>query len=226
MNVPVKVNIVLTGPVGFKTRNTSQPVIGGITTYTTSAIISSLERNQSGNYTCTATLKSTLNNSYIISSSPKNDSVQVITGETYRSHIYSFKHNIMLILYFSGVYLALRNQFIANNSQVNIVSIGLSSDNPNGALQCITDRTDSCCSDGYYSQFGEWYLPDGTLVQRGNSAFFRNGGDNGEVFLNRPSSTTSPTGQFCCKIVDAVNKRQILCVIIGMVMINSQLNNS
>ena len=96
VNIPVSVNTVLTGPAGFKTTNISQPVIGGITTYTTTATISSLERNQSGNYTCTATLNSMLSNTYVISSSTKNDSVQVITGETCRNQTHSTKHNQLL----------------------------------------------------------------------------------------------------------------------------------
>ena len=81
VDIPVSVNTILTGPVGFKATNTSQPITGGITTYTTTATISSLERNQSGNYTCTATLNSILNNTYIISSSTKNGTVYVKTGE-------------------------------------------------------------------------------------------------------------------------------------------------
>ena len=92
-NVPLSVNIALTGPAGFKTINTSQPVIGDMTTYTATATISSLERNQSGNYICAATLDSTLNNTYIVSSSTKNVSVQVITGETCGNQTHSTKHN-------------------------------------------------------------------------------------------------------------------------------------
>ena len=115
----------------------------------------------------------------------------------------------------SGVYLALRGVFIANNSQVNIRNIGQSSDNPNGALQCITDRS-SCCATPP-NRRGEWYLPNGALVQgtASTTAFYRTRGDTGEVSLNRPSDVMSPTGQFCCEVPDATDTDQTLCMNIG-----------
>ena len=113
-----------------------------------------------------------------------------------------------------GVYLAMRNQFIANNSQVNIMSIGLSSDNPNSALQCITDKNPCCFRN---PRLGEWYLPNGMLVQGiiSIAVFHRNRDNNGEVTLNRPSDIMSPTGQFCCQVADATNVNQKGCIIIG-----------
>ena len=117
----------------------------------------------------------------------------------------------------SGVYLALRGVFITNNSNINIRNIGQSSDSPNGALQCITDRM-PCCSVAP-NRFGEWYLPDGYLVQvfaiTLTSAFYRTRGDNGEVSLNRPTDVMSPFGQFCCEVPDAADTDQTLCVNIG-----------
>ena len=103
---------------------------------------------------------------------------------------------------------------IANNSQVNTRNIGQSSDSPNGALQCITDKT-PCCSQS--PRLGEWYLPNGALVQGTTSttAFYRNREDSGEVSLNRPSDVMSPTGQFCCEVPDATDTNQTLCVNIG-----------
>ena len=109
----------------------------------------------------------------------------------------------------------LRNQFIANNSQVNIRSIGTSTDDPNGALQCITDRFPCCMSQD--PQHGEWYLPNGELVQGTTSttALYRSRGDNGEVSLNRPSDIMYPIGRYCCEVANAANINQTLCVIIG-----------
>ena len=105
--------------------------------------------------------------------------------------------------------------FIPNNSQVNINNIGLSSDIPNGALQCITDRVPCCLSQN--SRFGEWYLPNRILVHGAISTreFYRNRGDNGNVSLNHPRDIMSPTGEFCCEIPDATDTSQTLCVNIG-----------
>jgi hypothetical protein len=113
----------------------------------------------------------------------------------------------------SGVYLSLRGVYIANNSNINIRNI---SDNPNGALQCITDNMRCCRGD---PRLGEWYQPNGALVQGTTSttAFYRTRGDNGEVSLNRPSGVESPTGQFYCEVPDATSTNQTLCVNIGMV---------
>ena len=122
-----------------------------------------------------------------------------------------------------GVYLALRNQFIANNTQINIRSIGQYSDKPNGALQCITDKK-PCCYD-LSSRHGEWHLPNGTLVPvRGNRSesdleFYRNRGDNGQVYFNQPTDNNitalTPTGRFCCEVPDATGVTRTLCVLIG-----------
>ena len=116
----------------------------------------------------------------------------------------------------SDVYLALRGVFIANNSQVNIRSIGQSSDSPNGALQCITDRIPCCFSQS--SRHGEWYLPNRAALVQGTTsttAFYRSRGDNGDVSLNRPSDVMSPNGKYCCEVSDATDTNQILCVNIG-----------
>ena len=111
----------------------------------------------------------------------------------------------------SGVYLVLRGVFIANNSNSNIRDIG---DSPNGVLQCITDKI-PCCSQN--PRRGEWYLPNGALVQgtESSTVFYRNRGDSGEVSLNRPTNVTSPTGQFCCEVPDVTDTNQTLCVNIG-----------
>ena len=56
VDVPVTVNTVWTGPDGFNTTNTAQPIMGSTTTYTSTTIVSSFGRDQSGDYTCTATV--------------------------------------------------------------------------------------------------------------------------------------------------------------------------
>ena len=127
-------------------------------------------------------------------------------------------HDVLIIIAYmnsSGVYLALRGVHITNNSNINIRNIGQSSDNPSSALQCITDNLRCCRGD---PRLGEWYQPNGALVQGTTSttAFYRSRGDNGNVSLNRPSDVESPTGLFCCEVPDAASNNQTLCVNIGM----------
>ena len=126
-------------------------------------------------------------------------------------------HDVLIIIAaalnssLTGVYLALRGVHITNNSNINTRDIG---NNPSGALQCITDNL-QCCTGSV--QRGEWYQPNGALVQGTTSttAFYRTRGANGEVFLNRPRDVESPTGRFCCEVPDITNTNQILCVNIG-----------
>ena len=79
VDVPVTVNTVWTGPYGFMTTNTAQPVMGSTTTYTSTAMVSSFGRDQSGDYTCTATVNS--NSSFVISSGSQFDTANLIVGE-------------------------------------------------------------------------------------------------------------------------------------------------
>ena len=75
----VTVNTVWTGPDGFMTTNIAQPVMGSTTTYTSTATISSFGRDQSGNYTCAATVSST--SSFITSSGPQSGRARVTVGK-------------------------------------------------------------------------------------------------------------------------------------------------
>ena len=216
VDISVTVNTVLATPDGFMRTSTAQPVMGSsITNYATTFTISSFGRNDSGHYICSTTV-SLPSNAYVSGSSTATHSVRVTTGEMFIIIVLIII--IAACLRSSGVYLALRGLRITNNSNINIKSTGLSSDNPNGALQCITDN-DRCCRQD--PRLGEWYQPDGALVQGTTSttAFYRTRGANGEVSLNRPSGVESPTGQFCCEVPDATSTNQTLCVNIGMLHI-------
>ena len=215
MDDSVIVKTVLNGPAGFMATNISQPILGGSITFTSTAIISSFGQTQSGVYSCTATLHSdsTLTNAYNnTSGSAAVDYTRVTTGEILLC--FSDKLGYISGNFFTGVYLAMTSHFIANNTQINIRSIGLSSDNPDGALHCITDKNPD-------STHGEWYFPNRVLISESSSEndsmFYRSGGNgcDGEISLNRPRNVTSPTGQFCCEVPDATDIIQTLCVIIG-----------
>ena len=79
VNVELDVNTVWTGPDGFMTTNTAQPVMGSTTTYTSTAMVSSFGRDQSGVYTCTATVSST--SSFITDSGSQSGTTRVTVGK-------------------------------------------------------------------------------------------------------------------------------------------------
>ena len=65
VDVPVTVTTVWTGPAGFMTTNIAQPVMGNTTIYASTAMIGLFGRNQSGIYTCAATISSASLNPFI-----------------------------------------------------------------------------------------------------------------------------------------------------------------
>ena len=90
VDVPVTVNTVWTGPAGCMSNNTAQPVMGSTTTYTSTAIVSSFGRDQSGSYTCTATVSSV---SPFITNSSLSDIKSVTTGNI-RLQLTSSTYNV------------------------------------------------------------------------------------------------------------------------------------
>ena len=79
VDIPVTVNTMWTGPAGFSTTNTAQAMAGSTTTYTSTAMVSSFGRDQSGNYTCTATVSSTSHSSFLVDSMTSS-SIRVTVG--------------------------------------------------------------------------------------------------------------------------------------------------
>ena len=105
----------------------------------------------------------------------------------------------------TGIGLTLNSVQYTNNSVVNITDIGTGS----AALICTTTRLGCCLS----SDGSHWYFPDGSLVQRTATTYYRTrtnfGG--GTIRLNRnPEATT--TGIFRCDILDASGDLQSLYV--------------
>ena len=81
VDVPVNVTTMWTGPDGFMTTNT-QPVMGSTTTYTSTAMVSPFGRDQSGNYSCRATVSSTSLNTFLTGSAGRTGTARVTVGET------------------------------------------------------------------------------------------------------------------------------------------------
>jgi hypothetical protein len=78
IDVPVSVNIQLSDPAG-RTLTTTTPSVSGAT-FTTTATISSFGRNDSGVYTCTATVSPSPSNQFLFSNS-RYETLRVTTGE-------------------------------------------------------------------------------------------------------------------------------------------------
>ena len=80
VDVPVTVNTVLTIDEGLMNTRTAQPVMGGLTNYTTTFMISPFERSNSGIYSCQATVR-LAPSMYVDDSRMLSHSVRITTGE-------------------------------------------------------------------------------------------------------------------------------------------------
>ena len=84
LNIPVTVITEWTGPAGFMTTNTAQPVVGNGMLYTSTVMVGSFGRNQSGIYTCRATISSVSLNPFI-SDSVTSTSTRVTIGKIFHA---------------------------------------------------------------------------------------------------------------------------------------------
>ena len=80
VDVPVNVNTVWTGPDNFNSNMMAQQM-GSTTTYTSTVMVSSFGRDQSGDYTCTATVSS--NTSLVLNESDAQFETAYITTGNY-----------------------------------------------------------------------------------------------------------------------------------------------
>ena len=92
VDVAVTVNTVWTGPDGFMTTNTAQPVMGSTTTYTSTAMVSSFGREKSGVYVCGANIDSAIS-PFLVRSIQMNGTVRVTLGKLRN-----------LIMHFANIY--------------------------------------------------------------------------------------------------------------------------
>ena len=79
IGVPVTVNIQLRDPAGRLLTATTPSVSGS--TYSSMATITSFGRDQSGLYTCSATVSPSPPNSFLSDSSSRSGTLRVTTGE-------------------------------------------------------------------------------------------------------------------------------------------------
>ena len=80
VDIPVTVNTELTGDEGFMRTSTAESVMGSLTNYASTFLISPFGRSNSGLYTCSATVSLSSTNAYISGSSTAIHSLRVTTG--------------------------------------------------------------------------------------------------------------------------------------------------
>ena len=90
VDVQTTVNTVITGPAGLNLSNTSQ---GNATTYTYTATVSSFGREQSGNYSCSASVQSTSSTSSFVTGMNKISERAYITTGSYLRNAYFVRTN-------------------------------------------------------------------------------------------------------------------------------------
>jgi hypothetical protein len=194
IDVPVTVNIQLSDPAGNPLTTTTPSVSGS--TYSSMATISSFGRNQSGVYTCTATVSPSPSNKYVNSSS-QSEMLRVTTGEIMLARFITIFNTLKIAAFNNiGVFLSHNGMFIADESYLSLSS----NDN---ALLCFTDLNDCCTSDNAQVT-GNWLFPNGSIVgnQTTNSNIYTERGPS-VVGLYWNDGATFPVGVYRCVIPDA-----------------------
>ena len=105
--------------------------------------------------------------------------------------------------------------YTTNNSAVLLEDIG---EDDSNALTCLSNLP-SCCRN---PSVGQWFYPNETQVpvNSAGEGFYRNRGDEGQVFLRRRSTTLSPLGRYCCQAPTNTSDPNVetFCVILSKFM--------
>lgn len=122
--------------------------------------------------------------------------------------------NTDFYLVISGVYLTLEENVIVNNNDVLLTNIR---EGDEGALLCFTDNRNCCRNEDAQDNsgaLGGWIFPNGSTVTTGNDIYTTRG--HGVLRLNRRNNATSPTGEYCCMVLDASSINKSMCANIGL----------
>ena len=111
-----------------------------------------------------------------------------------------------------GVYLSLyaSKTFLPNDSIIAYtdISIQRTATEDTGSLVCNTDKIGCCAT----TQEGDWYLANGSTITQDNEEFSVTRSDDGEVILFRNTEIISSPSTLCCRVLDANNMNQTVCV--------------
>ena len=100
VDILVTVNTEWTGPDGFTTINTAQPVMGS-TNYTSTAMVSSFGREQSGNYTCNSSIfvNPSIRNSFILPGINSSAIIRLTVGKIVAHLVYIYIYSLIFLSY-------------------------------------------------------------------------------------------------------------------------------
>lgn len=118
-------------------------------------------------------------------------------------------NNIILIAQITGVYLSLDGMFLPNGSNITYTEISTAqTDSQNThSLVCHTDKF-RCCNEIE----GNWYSPNGSVITELSREFSVVQGIDGTVTLFRSNGMISLLSTLCCRVPDASNISQTVCV--------------
>ena len=97
---------------------------------------------------------------------------------------------------------------IANEERVSLSELG---EGDNRALLCITDKRD-CCNSTTETQ-GRWNFPNDSIIstRAGGGDLYTSRGE-GVVRLSRRNNATTPTGRYCCEVLNSSSIMTTTCV--------------
>ena len=192
------------------------------TTFIYTAQLNSFGRNDSGNYTCTATVRPQPALTFLTGVGRTFNTAKITTGIYIVTGCYNQCWIKIFTMHALGVYFSIQSREVSNNSYLLITDIG---EGDCGALFCFTDNT-LCCSDTR-TGLGQWFYPNGSLIgtKSDGQNFYVDRGPS-VIRLNRRNNATSISGQFCCKVPDAASVSISVCVnVVGKTMCKQRATN-
>ena len=99
---------------------------------------------------------------------------------------------------FPYVSFGLTGPALANNSYVDLSTVGSASDNSDSVV-CHTDL-DTCRSGSEGIHRGDWYFPNETVLPFAGNSVLIGLGRNAQVAIIRRTTATGPTGIYRCRI--------------------------
>ena len=111
------------------------------------------------------------------------------------------------VIYFVDLRILFQGQNCSSSDIIlSLTSIG---EGTNSVI-CMTTRTDCCSNAPGETRNGEWYYPNGDIIPNSvaNQDFYRNRRTQ-QVILNRRNNAMSPTGNFCCELI---NPTERICI--------------